>query len=133
MKLCNFFSKDTTKRGGCQEGLSKNGVSVEREYRTTPVTRIVSTIFRPYPTKGSEYFCTFAPLQVLGNGRMDGCIKALTAVVFVAIGIPAQASLRNNKKNVYEKKTLIVLLFLSPIMIFGQVHRYYCEVSPDYY
>ena len=102
MKLCNFFSKDTTNRGGCQGGLSKkNGVSVEREYRTTPLTRIVSTISRPYPTKGSEYFCTFATLQVLGNGRMDGCIKALTAVVFVAIGIPAQASLRNNKKNVY--------------------------------
>ena len=45
MKLCNFFSKDTTKWGGCQGGLSKkNGVSVEREYRTTPLTRIVSTI-----------------------------------------------------------------------------------------
>ena len=29
----------------------------------------------------------------------------------------------------YMKKTLIVLLFLSPIMIFGQVHRYYCEVK----
>ena len=77
----------------------KNGVSVEREYRTTPLTPIVSTIFRPYPTKGSEYFCTFAPLQASGHGRMGGHIKALTAVVFVAIGIPAQASAK--KKNVY--------------------------------
>ena len=100
MELCNFFSKDTTKRGGCQGGLSKkNGVSVEREYRTTPLTPNASTIFRPYPTKGSEYFCTFAPLQASGHGRMGGHIKALTAVVFVAIGIPAQASAK--KKNVY--------------------------------
>ena len=128
MKLCNFFSKDTTKRGGCQGGEAKKWSNCRKVKRTTPLTPIVSTIFRPYPTKGSEYFCTFAPLQASGHGRMGGRIKALTAVVFVAIGIPAQASLRNNKK-MYMKKTLTVLLFLFPIMIFGQVHRYYCEIK----